>query len=53
MFSAAIEHLIVVDPGSVTGDRVDFIVDGKPIFGFDEWQELWDRWETPTVSQAT
>jgi hypothetical protein len=45
LISEAKEHLQVVDAGSVVGDRVEFIVDGKPIVDFEEWKQRWEECE--------
>ncbi|KAK5718187.1 hypothetical protein LTR17_015760 [Elasticomyces elasticus] len=39
------DHLQVVDAGSVVGDRVEFIVDGKALVEYGEWKKVWDEYE--------
>ena len=43
LFSEATKHMVVVEPGTVVGDRVEFIIDGNPVVEFGEWQTLWDE----------
>ncbi|KAK5171216.1 uncharacterized protein LTR77_004360 [Saxophila tyrrhenica] len=45
LFSEAREHLRLVDPGSVVGDRIEFIVDGRPTVAFGEWKRHWEDCE--------
>jgi hypothetical protein len=45
LFDEALKHMVVVDVGSVVGDRVDFIVDGRPTVAFEEWMKLWNELE--------
>ena len=42
LLSEARQHMVVVEPGSVTGDRIEFIVNGKPTVQFEEWVEMWE-----------
>lgn len=46
LLDEATKHMEVVDAGSVVGDRVEFIVDRKPVVEFEEWQRLWEKMET-------
>ncbi|KAK5135782.1 hypothetical protein LTR08_004608 [Meristemomyces frigidus] len=41
----ALDHMKVVEPRSVTGERVEFIIDSKAVVGgWEEWQSLWDEY---------
>ena len=40
-----------VEPGAVTGERVELIVDGKAVVDFGEWQEVFDEYETESAKQ--
>lgn len=42
LLTEALNHLRTVEPGVVTGERVEFIVDGKACVEFEEWQMLWE-----------
>lgn len=51
LYSEAKKHMVVVDPGSVVGERVEFIVDGRPTVAFGEWIKVWEETEgTPAPS---
>jgi len=41
LVSEALEHIVGVEAGAITGTRVEFIVDGKPIVDYAEWQRTW------------
>lgn len=41
-----------VEPGAVTGDRVELIVDGKAVVDFGEWQEVFDEYEAESPKQS-
>ena len=43
LFSEALKHLARVEPGSVVGTRLEFIVDGKPTVAFEEWKARWEE----------
>lgn len=43
LYSEATKHMVVVDAGSVVGDRVVFIADGRPTVAFEEWADLWEE----------
>ncbi|KAK3654669.1 hypothetical protein LTR56_003942 [Elasticomyces elasticus] len=38
-------HMEIVDAGSVVGDRVEFIVDGKALVEYEEWKKVWNEHE--------
>jgi hypothetical protein len=43
LLSQAVQHMAVVEPGAVVGDRIEFIVDGKAVVKFEEWQKRYDE----------
>ncbi len=43
LFSEAMAHLKMVEAGSVVGDSIEFIVDGKPTVAFEEWRQRWEE----------
>lgn len=45
LLSAALEHLLIVDGGSVEGDRTEFVRDGKPVIDYVKWQAVWQEVE--------
>ena len=45
LLSEARAHLQVVDAGSVVGDRVEFLVDGKAVVDFKTWTQRWEDCE--------
>lgn len=42
LLDEALKHLRGVEPGAVSGDRVELIVDGKAVVGVGEWQGVFD-----------
>lgn len=45
LLSEAKAHMLVVEPGTVIGDRTVFIQDGKPMIGYEQVMEQWTGWE--------
>lgn len=46
LLDEALEHMLVLEPGSVGGERVEFVVDGKPVVEGFEWaREKWRKVE--------
>jgi len=43
LVSEALEHIKFVEPGAVEGERIEFIVDGKPLVEYAEWQVEWKK----------
>ncbi|KAK4574063.1 hypothetical protein LTR86_001824 [Recurvomyces mirabilis] len=43
--TVALEHMESVDAGSVDGERVEFIVDGKAVVAWVEWRSVWEKYE--------
>ena len=46
LVSEATEHMKVVGLGSVEGERIEFIVDGRPTVEHAEWQKLWEDYQS-------
>ena len=47
LLSPATEHMLVVPPGTVEGEKIEFIVDGKVVIPDElwrEWKELWGEY---------
>ena len=47
-YDEASKHMTVVEPGSVTGERYEYIVEGKAIIDFEQWKGLWNEWVKKT-----
>ncbi|KAF2158781.1 hypothetical protein M409DRAFT_30739 [Zasmidium cellare ATCC 36951] len=45
LHSKSTSHAKAVGGGSISGDRVEFIKDGKPLVEFEKWQELYEQLE--------
>lgn len=45
LHSKSTEHAKEVGSGSITGDLVEFVKDGKPLVEFEKWQELYSEVE--------
>lgn len=43
LVSEALEHIKFVEAEAVDGERIDFIRDGKPLVGLEEWRAEWER----------
>ncbi|KAK5116898.1 hypothetical protein LTR62_006619 [Meristemomyces frigidus] len=41
----ALQHMTNVGPGSVTGERVEFIVDGKMVVEYEEWKAVFEKYQ--------
>ncbi|KAF7196142.1 hypothetical protein HII31_02543 [Pseudocercospora fuligena] len=42
----ALKHGNPLEPGTVIGERIELIVDGRPIVSDSSWQEWRDLWQT-------
>jgi hypothetical protein len=45
LLNEALKILQSVEPGAVTGDRVELIVDGKAIVDVGEWEKVFDEYD--------
>lgn len=45
LLSTALEHLQGVEPGAVTGKRVEFIVNGRARVESAWWTDAWEYWQ--------
>ena len=45
LLNEALKILQSVEPGAVTGDRVELIVDGKAIVDVGEWEKVFDDYD--------
>ena len=52
LLDEALKILKSVEPGAVTGDRVELIVGGKAVVDFGEWQEVFDDNDAESTEQG-
>jgi hypothetical protein len=46
LLDEALKILQSVEPGAVTGDRIELIVDGKAVVDVGKWQKVFDEYNT-------
>jgi hypothetical protein len=46
LLDEALKILQSVEPGAVTGDRVELIVDGNAVVDVGKWQKVFDEYDT-------
>jgi hypothetical protein len=46
LLSEAVEHMKVVGNGTIEGERIEFIVDGKATVEYGKWQAVWEEYES-------
>lgn len=51
LLDEALKILQSVEPGAVTGDRVELIIDGKAAVDVGKWQKVFDKYDAGSVKQ--
>jgi len=52
LLDEALKILQGVEPGAVTGDRVELILDGKPVADVSEWQKVFDEYDAQSTERG-
>jgi hypothetical protein len=52
LLDEALKILQSVEPGAVSGDRVELIVDGKAVVDVDEWQKVFDEYDAQSTERG-
>jgi len=45
LLSTAFEHMSGAEPGSMVGERVEFIVEGKAVVEYGEARKVWEEYQ--------
>ena len=52
LLDEALKILQSVEPGAVTGDRVELVVDGKAVVDVGEWQKVFDKYDAGSTERC-